>query len=117
MNTITEDVLSHLDQDIVSHGLLAQCVKQHKEGDEPLDSRLAGVLEELLTSGKVEIGVARLKGPKYVEFIGWRGTVCERVARASQAVKRTSGPDREFAYWLCLREHVDRFEDQECETT
>jgi len=51
-----------------------------------------------------------MKTPDYVEFVAWNGSVEERVNRAVKAVAAASGPDKEFADWLCLRENVDRFE-------
>ena len=54
--------------------------------------------------------LAKMKTPDYVEFVAWNGSVEERVNRAVKAVAAASGPDKEFADWLCLRENVDRFE-------
>jgi hypothetical protein len=67
-------------------------------------------LTELLSSGSVDVGEAKLSSPEYVEFMAWKGTVEERVERASAAIDAAHGPDKEFAYWLCLRRNVDRFE-------
>lgn len=110
MTTITKDVLEMLEDDMVSHGLLAQCAKQTGAGTETCETQLKDALTELLTTGKVEIGLARMTTPDYVEFVGWKGATEERVGRALEAVTDASGPDKEFAYWLCLRENVDRFE-------
>lgn len=110
MNTTTDEILELLSEDMVSHGLLAQCVEQTDDCDMPLQTRLKSTLVDLLSSGKVEIGSAHLARPDYVEFVAWQGAVDERVRRAIEAVRVTSDADKEFAYWLCLREKVDRFE-------
>ena len=110
MNTTTEEVLQLLNEDMVSYGLFAQCVEQTDGCEIPLASRLKSTLVELLSSGKVEIGSAHLSRPDYVEFKAWQGAVDERVLRAIEAVRSTSGADKEFAYWLCLREKGDRSE-------
>lgn len=111
MTMSTDDILEMLDDDMVSHGLIAQCLEQSKSGTAPLEERIRRTLTELLASGKVEIGVAKMAAPDYVEFIAWNGTVEERVSRAMAAVETANGPDKEFAYWLCLRQNIDRFED------
>lgn len=112
MSTNADDILEHLRHDMVSHGWLVQCVKQGKTDNEQLHLRVTAILEELLMSGKVEIGETRLVSSDRVEFIAWKGSVTERISRANQSVDRTSGPDKEFAYWLCLRQNVDRFEGE-----
>jgi hypothetical protein len=102
-----------LRDDIVSHGLVAQCTEQ---GDVRWGShreRVGLALTKLLGSGQVEIGVATLESPQYVTFVAWKGTVDERVRRALAAVEAANAPDKEYAYWLCLREDVDRFEGEE----
>jgi len=99
-----------LDDDMVSHGLISQCLEQTKSSATPLEKRLESALTELLASGNVEIGVAKMTTPDYVEFTAWNGTVEERVGRAVDAVDAANGPDKEFSYWLCLRKNVDRFE-------
>lgn len=48
----------------------------------------------------------------FVKFIAWRGTVEERVSRAMESVATAIGADKEFAYWICLRENIDGFEDE-----
>ena len=109
MSTIADYILDLLRDDIVSHGLLVQCIEEDTSRDSAPQVEWKDVLKELL-SGHVEIGVARSASPDYVEFIAWKGPIGERVARAAERVERASGADREFAYWLCLRENVDRFE-------
>jgi hypothetical protein len=112
MRTIINDILEMLNEDMVDHGLLAQCVKQAGSDASQLQERIENVIEELLASGKVEIGVAKVARPDYVEFIAWKGTILGRVRRAMDAVAAQSGADKEFAYWLALRENIDRFENE-----
>lgn len=106
MSRIADYVLELLNEDMVSHGLLVQCLKQ--EGPPPLEWE--AVVRELL-SCEVEIGVAKLASSNYVEFIAWKGTREERVSRAAKRVESLTDPDREFAYWLALRKNVDRYEE------
>lgn len=113
MKTTTDEILDLLNDDMVSHGLLAQCVEQIDDCDVPLETRLKSTLADLLSSGKVEIGSAHLARPDYVEFVAWQGSIDERMLRAIEAIRVTSDADKEFAYWLCLREKVDRFETVE----
>ena len=113
MTPTTDDLLEMLDDDMVSHGLLAQCLKQADATTTNSNNQLADALRDLLATGKVAIGSANLTTPDYVEFVGWRGTTDERIERALQAVDKADGPDEEFAYWLCLRENVDRFEEND----
>ena len=110
MNKASTNIIELLNDDIVSHGLLAQSVAAMDSQSTPQPLALSDVLEELLSSGEVEIGDAKLTA-EYVEFIAWKGTVKERVLRAINAVDRVNEPDKEFAYWLCLRQNIDRFED------
>jgi hypothetical protein len=107
--TTADDILEMLRDDMVSHGFFAQCIADGG-GSFTLEPRVEALLAELLSSGKVEIGTARLAGPDYVEFVAWTGTVPERISRAMSAVSNAVGHDKEFAYWLCLRENVDRYE-------
>jgi hypothetical protein len=113
MTTITKEILEMLDDDMVSHGLLAQCVERTENDIRPMRERVKSALTESLASGKVEIGIAKMATPDYVEFIAWKGTVAERVSRAMEAIMIATGADEEFAYWLCLRGNVDRFEGDE----
>ena len=110
MSTTANEIRELLDDDIMSHGFLAQCIEQADGGGAPLQDQLKNTLINLLSSGRVEIGFARLARPDYVEFVAWRGSVDDRVARAFKAVEVASDPDKEFAYWLCLQEKADRFE-------
>jgi hypothetical protein len=111
MSTLVNEILEELHCDMVSHGWLLQGVKLENSGHEPSDSQVTAVLKHLLMSENVEIGEAKHVRPDYVEFIAWRGTIEERLLRAKESVERASGPDKEFAYWLCLRKNVDRFEE------
>ena len=107
---IVEIVVELLDDDIVYHGFFVQCLQQDQDdvAGHALDWR--DVLEQVLLSGKVEIGDARLASPDFVEFIAWKGTVADRVAKAVERVNSADTDSRPFAYWLCLRGNADRFE-------
>jgi hypothetical protein len=107
--TTADDILGMLRDDMVSHGFFARCIADGG-GSFSLESRVGALLAELLSSGRVEIGMAKPSGPDYVEFVAWTGSVPERISRAMSAVSDAVGHDREFAYWLCLRENVDRCE-------
>jgi hypothetical protein len=107
--TTAEDILESLHEDMASHGWLVQCIK-NGGGTFDLGSRVTELLAELLSSGKVEIGVLVMPRSGETEFIAWRGTVDERIRRALSAVDAVFGHDKDFAYWLCLREKVDRYE-------
>jgi hypothetical protein len=113
MSTVSNCILELLNDDVVSHGLFVQCVEQDKGGNSGPQLEWKAALEQILLLGRVEIGAAKLTSADYVEFIAWKGTVGERIARASDTVDSVSGPDQEFAYWLCLRENIDRFEGEE----
>lgn len=105
MSKVVNCILEMLNEDMVSHGWLVQCLDEQS----PPPSEWKTVLTELL-AGEVEIGEARLASPEYVEFIAWNGTIEERVSRAAKRIESTVGSDQEFAYWLALRKNVDRFE-------
>ena len=108
--TTADDILEMLrDTDMVEHGFFVQCVADGN-GGAALEPRVEALLAELLSSGKVEIGEAKQASPGASEFVAWRGTVAERVSRAGSAVSNAVGHDKQFAYWLCLRENVDRYE-------
>jgi hypothetical protein len=109
--TTADDILEMLrdDTDMVEHGFFVQCVADGG-GIFTLESRVEDLLAELLSSGKVEIGEAKQFSPGASEFVAWRGTVPERIRRAGSAVSNAVGHDKQFAYWLCLREKVDRYE-------
>jgi hypothetical protein len=112
MMSAFNDIIEMLKDDMVSHGFLAQHLSSCCEGVPLTNEQVGSVLSELLSSGKVEIGETEQSKPDYVEFIAWKGTVAERVDRALNTVARTATDwDRTFAYWLALRENVDRFEE------
>jgi hypothetical protein len=110
ISAIANDILEFLNDDMVSHGLLMQCVQQSMPGNDGVHFRFMGVLEELLVSGRVEIGEVRMVTSDYVEFVAWKGTVQARLARAKEAIDQATGPNKEFAYWLCLQQNVDHYE-------
>jgi hypothetical protein len=111
MNALSLEVIDLLNDDFVTHGQIAHGVAQDASSNSATMSGIREVLFELLQTGTVEIGNTYAKGQSYVEFVAWKGSLEEKVARAIQAVAAASGHDKEFAYWLCLRENVDRFED------
>jgi hypothetical protein len=104
MSKTGDEIREWLKNDMVSHGWILQCLKDQKSL-----SKLRDVLTELLP-GEVEIGDAKIASPNHVEFIAWKGSIDERLVRAIATVNRLKGHDQEFAYWLALRENVDRFE-------
>lgn len=106
----TNDLIEILQDDIVSHGLFLQYLERLNCSKSSSEYHLVDVLNDLLRSGKVEIGNAKMVLPDHVEFVAWNGSVDERVERSVKAVIDAVGSDKEFAYWLSLRENVDRFE-------
>ena len=110
MTATTDEILEMLEDDMVSHGFLVQYLNRADTSRKAYESRLPETLKTLLGARSVEIGVAKVTTTDYVEFVAWKGTTDERVDRAIEAVAESNGPDKEFAYWLCLRENVDRFE-------
>ncbi len=48
--------------------------KQVEIAQKSPNGRASVVFEELLVSGNVEIGAARLLTPEYVKFLAWKGT-------------------------------------------
>jgi hypothetical protein len=111
MNLMLKTIFDLLSNDIVSHGLVLQSVEEFNRNGQQPQLQLDDVLKALLQSGRVEIGSAKKTSPDYVEFIAWKGTVEERLTRSTRCVNASNPQDREFAYWLCLRENVDRFEE------
>jgi len=110
MTIVINDILEILEDDMVSHGLIAQYLKQLNTDALPIEELIKDALKRLLLSGNIEIGIAKMKMPDYLEFVAWNGTVDEKVSRALNAVANINEPDKEFAYWLCLKENVDRYE-------
>ena len=105
-----DEILEMLNSDMVSRGLITQCLEESKNGLTLTSSQEGEVLSQLLASDGISIGVPKQLRPDYIEFVGWMGTVEDRVRRAMDAVDNAVGHDKEFAYWLCLRKNVDRFE-------
>jgi hypothetical protein len=112
-HTLFNDILTMLSDDMVSRGLIAQCLEDAGEDLLSPSEKEGKMLRELLASETVEIGVPSQLRPDYLEFVAWRGSVEDRVRRAMQEVANTVGHDKEFSYWLCLRKNVDRYESEE----
>jgi len=93
---------------MVDHGFFVQSVTDGI--DVEFEPGVEDVLVELLSSRVVEIGEVKELHPGVIEFTAWRGTVSERIERAKNAVCKALGQDKHFAYWLRLREKVDRYE-------
>jgi hypothetical protein len=108
--SVVNEVVEMLNDDLVSHGFFAQCVSHSCGGATDGSKFLGEILADLLSTREVEVGETRQENPGYLEFVAWRGTVKERVERASEAVRHAVGHDKEFAYWLCLRRNIDRYE-------
>ena len=106
-------ILEMLGNDMVSRGLVAQCIRETDESQSISAEKERGLLRSLLASKIIEIGTPRLLNSDYVEFAAWVGSVEDRVCRAMEAVAKEIGHDKEFAYWLCLRKNVDSYEGQE----
>lgn len=106
----TNEILAVLreDFDMMGHGFFVQCVTDGVEIE--FEPRAETVLTELLSSGMVEIGEEKELRAGVNEFVAWRGTVPERIERAKNAVRDALGQDKQFAYWLCRRDTVDRYE-------
>lgn len=112
MSSISTEILEMLHDDLVSHGWVAQLVERQEKSCTDSLLLVSQVLTELLATGRVEIGFTECPRSDYVEFIAWKGLIKERVQRAEDEVAALNGADKEFAYWLCLRGNVDRFEDE-----
>lgn len=110
MHEISSYIVELLSDDIVNHGFFVQCVQDNKSSKNSPQLEWIEVLEDLLSSGEVEIGSTKAK-PEYVEFIAWKGTIKDRLSRAVECVNTASDFDRDFAYWLCLHENIDRYEE------
>lgn len=109
MKNIIDDIYDLLRADMLSYGVLEQQLRNSvgcEQGVEDLDS----LLERLLSAGDVEIGTARLANPAYVEFLAWTGSIESRIERAHRAVEGAEVKEKPFAYWLCLKKNVDRYE-------
>jgi hypothetical protein len=109
MTAIAAELADQLNDDLLSHGWIVQCVNEANGRRSGLELHWKDVVGELL-SAEIEIGDTRIASPRYVEFVAWRGTISQRIVRAEERVKNSLPSDREFAYWLCLRKNVDRYE-------
>lgn len=108
---MVESVLELLNDDILSCGLFNQVVTGLGKCDDLRQPTAEALLVELLSSGQVEVGSAKMASPEHVEFIAWKGSVDERVHRAMEAVRISKSADKEFAHWLCLSKNIDRYEE------
>lgn len=100
-----KDSLRH---DIVSFGELIQIARDCGVEENLVIEQLNGILAKLSGDG-IEIGEATLEGNRVV-FIAWVGSVSERCAAARRKLKSCATEDRPFAFWLCRRDGVDRYE-------
>ncbi len=106
----TQAVFELLETDLVSSGTIGQCLRSLNPNELENDATLKDFLKEILSSGNVEIGNAKMASPNYVEFEGWIGDVDEKIDRARKAIEMAEGANKEFAFWLCLTKNVDRYE-------
>lgn len=111
MDTTTLEILQQITDDFVSHGIVEQTIKDSKRTDSVSNDVLCATLQEILQTGRVEIGHLSLGDCQKLEFTAWVGTIEDRVARAVKLHESAVGADKEFAYWLCLTENADRFEE------
>lgn len=111
MTNIAAEVREELEHDLISHGLLLQFLRDGNCPEQIDESAAAHLLAELLAHGDIEIGVAQLTDRDYVEFVGWKGSISERITRAMMNVAQASPDDKEFAYWIAFSRNVDRFEN------
>ena len=112
MESILDDLLGQLEDDMLYHGWLVQCVTLHNETVDSGQLDWRNVLDFLLDSGKVEIGTtSKCESPKSVVFTAWTGSTPDRLSRAIESVETSSSDRRTFAYWLCLKGNADFHED------
>jgi len=71
---IALNIFELLNEVKVSCDLLLPSYKQVEIAQKSPNGRASVVFEELLVSGNVEIGAARLLTPEYVKFLAWKGT-------------------------------------------
>lgn len=109
MRDVTDDLKEQLEDDLLYHAWIVQCVADYSE-DTGVPRHWEDVLRDMLADG-IEIGDARIARPDYVEFVAWTGSLDERMARAVACVESAPSNDAAFAYWLCLAQNVDRYED------
>ena len=113
MNQIANDILKELKEDLVSHGWIAEAITLTGNGSATSSLKIETLLSELLMTGKVEIGLTQKAKSDFLEFVTWMGAVPKQVERAMESVSRASDSEKEFAFGLCLRKNVDRFERDE----
>ena len=132
MSTIFDEILERLNDGLCYHadvdGILSdsnlkklektklrgediQTIKPTSQIIRPTDEEIRNALREILESGEIQIGETNLDTPDYLAFVAWHGSVDERAERAIKSVRECNDSDRPYAYWLCLRDNVDRYED------
>ena len=109
-SSLVDEVLALLSHDAVSHGWIAQTVAEGTNLDVPLREQITTLLTTLLDSGLVDVGTLREASHDRLEFVAWSGSTQARVSKALDNADQACDADKEFAYWLCLRQNVDRFE-------
>ena len=107
MTSAAREILDQLNDDLVDYGFFVQSLNDETKAT-GTQFNWPDVLRELLL-GDVEIGDTD-GSPTYVAFLAWRGSVDARVARAMKCVADADPFDRPFAFWLCLRKNIDRYE-------
>lgn len=106
---IAQLVRESLQSDLVSAGELRQIIANALPDTTVEHGFVADVLRQLLAEG-VEIGETTNTDGAHVKFTAWKGSVSNRCDRATRQVESSSDVDRDFAYWLCLRENADEYE-------
>jgi len=112
MTPLALEIIEELKQDLSYHGWIMQGLRNEYGGDDmSLRPHLIELLRELLSSGRVEIGETCLDKPNYLAFVAWKGTVQDRISRAMREVDQATRVDKDFAYWICLKENLDYYEE------
>lgn len=106
---IVQAVADALRADLVSAGELRQIIDRSWPSSASGEDVIRVVLEALLSHG-IEVGDATRSGEGYVKFTAWRGDSVTRSERALRQARACAERDRDWAYWLCLRHHVDEYE-------
>jgi hypothetical protein len=110
--SIHDEIIEYLETDILDFGFFAQMVSgAGAYNDEMRRDVVFTHLESVLKDDRVAIGNAVDTGG-YVAFISWRGTSDENLKRARSKVESLSNFERGFAFWLCLKKNVDKYEDE-----
>lgn len=105
--TDINEVIEELHTDIVSCGWMLQAT--HGK-DTPNDIRNA--LEALL-SDHICIGDAQGVDGRYVKFVAWSGSKHTCIDRAIRKHSELSDHNKDYAFWLCLKQNVDEYEDSQ----